>query len=54
MNRRSTKLGEYCDINTEVQCVRRLMPPELAELRRDMADSSAKMRAELVRRRNKA
>ena len=30
--------------------VRRLTPDELAELRRDMAESSAWMRAELARR----
>lgn len=40
------------EANAATQGARKLTPHELAELRREMADSSAKMRAELARRRN--
>ncbi len=40
------------ETNTIDEGARRLTVHELAELRRDMAESSAKMRTELARRRN--
>lgn len=40
------------EINLTSKGARRLTAHELAELRRDMAESSAKMRTELARRRN--
>ena len=43
--------GEIADQERERRRVRALTPRELAELRQDMAEASAWMRAELARRR---
>lgn len=48
----STNQASQLETNAIGKGARRLTVHELAELRRDMAESSAKMRTELVRRRN--
>lgn len=45
---------DFIEANMTSKGARRLTSHELAALRRDMAESSAKMRAELARRGNKA